>query len=51
MTPEKFVKKHGFPGTPAGDRMLADLERVRRTTGEEVAQAIEAVDPRLGDHP
>lgn len=25
MTPEEFVAKHGFPGTPAGEQMAADL--------------------------
>lgn len=33
MTPEKFLKRHGFTDTPAGDRMVRDLKRV-------IAQAI-----------
>jgi hypothetical protein len=28
MTPEDFLTKHGFPNTPAGDRMWTDLQDV-----------------------
>lgn len=31
MSPEEFIEKHGFPGTPPGDRMAASLEAVIQT--------------------
>lgn len=28
MNESEFLAKHGFPGTPSGDRMKADLKSV-----------------------
>lgn len=36
MTPEEFIAKHGFPGTPAGDRMRDDLDLVIKTEKKRV---------------
>lgn len=39
MTPEKFLTKHGFPNTPAGDRMMRDLLKVLATQDKETKNA------------